>query len=97
MRKCIHTNEENTMSAPALNIADKSGLQDCDTHEIEWHKFFTPGTFYRILNVDVAARTADMLVKFEAEGECVSTAMDARPPPWCWKVNYACASRIQRR
>ena len=52
------------------NTADKAGFK-YDTSTVEWHKFFTPGTYYRILNVDVAARTADMLVKFEAEGQCM--------------------------
>ncbi len=42
-----------------------------DTSKVEWHKFFTPGTYYRILNVDVAARTADMLVKFEPNSQCM--------------------------
>ena len=56
--------------AQSASIADKSGFK-YDTSKVEWHKFFTPGTYYRILNVNVAARTADMLVKFEAEGQCM--------------------------
>lgn len=54
----------------AQTRADKAGFK-YDTSTVEWHKFFTPGTYYRILNVDLAARTADMLVKFEAEGQCM--------------------------
>lgn len=42
-----------------------------DTSQIAWGKFFTPGTWYRLLHVDVAARTADMLVKFEPQSECM--------------------------
>ncbi len=42
-----------------------------DTSHVEWAEFFTPGTFYRILNVDVAARTADMLVKFAPNSQCM--------------------------
>ncbi|MEQ8496850.1 MAG: hypothetical protein RLW42_21750, partial [Gammaproteobacteria bacterium] len=37
----------------------------------EWADFFTPGTYYRILNVDLAARTADMLVKFSPNSQCM--------------------------
>lgn len=62
------------MSSNAANqsmpTADNAGFT-YDTSKVEWHKFFTPGTYYRILNVDLAARTADMLVKFEAEGQCM--------------------------
>ena len=42
-----------------------------DTSKVDWYKFFTPGTYYRILNVDVAAGTADMLVKFEPDSQCM--------------------------
>lgn len=42
-----------------------------DTSHVRWSKFFTPGTWYRILNVDLAARTADMLVKFEPNSQCM--------------------------
>lgn len=42
-----------------------------DASGVEWHKFFTPGTWYRILSVDVAARQADMLVKFEPDSQCM--------------------------
>jgi len=60
------------MSAvPSPNAyAATTGFQ-YDTSQIVWHKFYTPGTYYRILNVDVAARTADMLVKFEPHSECM--------------------------
>jgi quercetin dioxygenase-like cupin family protein len=42
-----------------------------DTSTVAWHEFFTPGTFYRILDVDIAARSADMLVKFEPNSQCM--------------------------
>ena len=42
-----------------------------DSASVDWSDFFTPGTFYRILNVDLAARTADMLVKFEPRSQCM--------------------------
>jgi ChrR Cupin-like domain len=42
-----------------------------DASTVEWHKFFTPGTWYKILSVDVAARQADMLVKFEPDSQCM--------------------------
>ena len=42
-----------------------------DTSGVEWHEFFTPGTFYRILNVDCARRSADMLVRFDAGSQCM--------------------------
>jgi hypothetical protein len=58
----------------ALNILpdDESneGFQ-FDLENVEWHEFMTPGTFYRILHVDVVARQADMLVKFEADSQCM--------------------------
>ena len=57
-------------STQAQTRVNKAGFK-YDTSTVEWHKFFTPGTYYRILNVDLAARTADMLVKFEAEGQCM--------------------------
>ncbi len=38
---------------------------------IEWRPFITQGCFYKLLHVDVAARQTDMLVKFEANSECM--------------------------
>ena len=51
--------------------ADTGPAFKYDADTVEWHKFFTPGTWYRILSVDVAARQADMLVKFEPESQCM--------------------------
>ena len=42
-----------------------------DTDAVEWRKFFTPGTLYRILSVDVAARSVDLLVWFEPNSQCM--------------------------
>lgn len=42
-----------------------------DTTNVDWKPFVTDGCFYRILDVDVPARTAEMLVKFEANGRCL--------------------------
>lgn len=42
-----------------------------DTRDVRWHEFFTPGTFYRILNVDRTTRSADMLVLFEPNSQCM--------------------------
>lgn len=60
------------MSANAANVvpAVGSGFR-YDASTVDWGDFFTPGTFYRILNVDLAARTADMLVKFEPNSQCM--------------------------
>ena len=42
-----------------------------DTDAVAWRKFFTPGTFYRVLSVDVAARNVDLLVWFEPNSQCM--------------------------
>jgi hypothetical protein len=42
-----------------------------DTTNVEWKPFVTEGCFYRILDVNVPARTADMLVKFEPNARCL--------------------------
>lgn len=42
-----------------------------DSSTVDWGDFFTPGTFYRILNVDLDAGTADMIVKFEPNSQCM--------------------------
>ncbi len=52
------------MNAPAPNF-------NYDSSAIDWREFFTPGTFYRILSVDVARKQAEMLVKFEPNSECM--------------------------
>src|ERR1700683_2063462 len=42
-----------------------------DTSKIEWKDFLTEGCYYRILDVNVAAHSADMLVKFEPGSRCL--------------------------
>lgn len=42
-----------------------------DTQNVDWKNFITEGCYYKILNVDVPNRTADMIVKFEPEARCI--------------------------
>src|SRR5215831_7941182 len=42
-----------------------------DTSAVDWKPFVTDGCFYRILAVDVPARSAEMLVKFTPGGRCL--------------------------
>lgn len=42
-----------------------------DTSSVDWRDFITKGCYYRLLNVDMAAKQADMLVKFEPNSECM--------------------------
>lgn len=42
-----------------------------DTSNTDWKPFVTDGCFYRILDVNVPMRTAEMLVKFEPHGRCL--------------------------
>lgn len=42
-----------------------------DTSNVDWKPFVTEGCFYRILDVDVPSRTAEMLVKFTPGGRCL--------------------------
>lgn len=37
-----------------------------DTREVDWKDFITTGCYYKLLDVNVATRTADMLVKSAA-------------------------------
>ena len=41
-----------------------------DTSTVDWKPFVTEGCFYRILDVNVPERTAEMLVKFTPGGRC---------------------------
>ncbi|MEQ8663787.1 MAG: hypothetical protein RLW62_23460 [Gammaproteobacteria bacterium] len=59
-----------SLTQPAsATSAPKRFLYDADS--VAWHEFFTPGTYYRILNVDLATRSADMLVKFAPNSQCM--------------------------
>ena len=42
-----------------------------DTSHADWKPFVTEGCLYRILDVNVPAGTAEMLVKFEPHGRCL--------------------------
>lgn len=41
-----------------------------DTSDVDWRDFITDG-YYRLLHVDLEARQADMLVKFDAHSQCL--------------------------
>jgi hypothetical protein len=49
-----------------------------DTSHVEWKNFVTEGCYYRILDVNVPARTADMIVKFEPNARCLNHRHVAR-------------------
>ena len=42
-----------------------------DTKEVDWKDFITTGCYYKLLDVNVATRTADMIVKFEPGARCM--------------------------
>jgi len=50
--------------------AAQSGFR-FDTRDVDWKKFVTDGTYYKLLHVDVDSRTADMIVKFEPRARCL--------------------------
>jgi hypothetical protein len=49
-----------------------------DTTNLEWKNFVTEGCYYRLLDVNVPARTADMIVKFEPNARCLNHRHVAR-------------------
>jgi quercetin dioxygenase-like cupin family protein len=50
---------------------DGAGIFRFDTGGTDWKPFITNGCFYRILDVNVPARSAEMLVKFTPGGRCL--------------------------
>jgi hypothetical protein len=56
---------------PAERQQTKPSSFRFDTSNIEWKDFLTEGCYYRILDVNIAARTADMLVKFDPGSRCL--------------------------
>lgn len=42
-----------------------------DAATVDWKDFITTGCYYKLLDVNVAARTADMIVKFEPGARCM--------------------------
>jgi hypothetical protein len=64
-----------TIRERAATIAPKFSF---DTSNIEWKEFVTEGCYYRLLDVNVPARTADMIVKFEPNARCLNHRHVAR-------------------
>jgi hypothetical protein len=42
-----------------------------DTRDVDWKDFITDGCYYKLLDVNVGARTADMIVKFDPGARCM--------------------------
>ena len=42
-----------------------------DAHDVDWKYFITAGCYYKLLDVNVGARTADMIVKFDPGARCM--------------------------
>lgn len=42
-----------------------------DAATVDWKDFITTGCYYKLLDVNVAARTADMIVKFDPGARCM--------------------------
>ena len=57
----------------ASTAHDQSSLRNFrfDTNEVDWKDFITSGCYYKLLDVNVVTRTADMLVKFEPGARCL--------------------------
>ena len=54
------------------NVADMPHPNfSCDSSAVQWKAFITEGCYYKILHVDVAAGTAEMLFKFTPNALCV--------------------------
>ena len=53
-----------------IQLGNSQGFR-FDDSRADWKPFVTDGCFYRILDVDVTARTAQMLVKFTPGGRCL--------------------------
>lgn len=63
---------QETNNAP-VGVNDLNSLKNFhfDTSGIDWRPFITDGCFYKLLDVNIEARTADMLVKFEPNAQCL--------------------------
>jgi quercetin dioxygenase-like cupin family protein len=59
------------MSMIQLGAHGRSDGFRFDTSRADWKPFVTEGCLYRILDVNVPAGTAEMLVKFEPHGRCL--------------------------
>jgi len=58
-------------STPSKGQHTKPATFRFDTSNIKWKDFITEGCYYRILDVNVAAHSADMLVKFDPGSRCL--------------------------
>jgi hypothetical protein len=56
-----------------ITSSNKTGTESFrfDTSNLDWKPFVTEGCFYRILDVNVPGRSAEMLVKFTPGGRCL--------------------------
>jgi hypothetical protein len=56
-----------------ITSSSKTGTESFrfDTSNLDWKPFVTEGCFYRILDVNVSGRSAEMLVKFTPGGRCL--------------------------
>jgi len=54
-------------------VRDQSSLRNFrfDTRDVDWKDFITAGCYYKLLDVHVGARTADMIVKFDPGARCM--------------------------
>ena len=57
----------------ASTTHDQSALRNFrfDTRDVDWKDFITAGCYYKLLDVNVGARTADMIVKFDPGARCM--------------------------
>ena len=60
-----------TTAAEQTSAAPEKPAFRHDTSAVDWRDFITPGCYYKLLHVDVAAGQADMVVKFEPNSECI--------------------------
>ena len=60
-----------TTAAEQTSAAPEKPAFHHDTSAVDWRDFITPGCYYKLLHVDVAAGQADMVVKFEPNSECI--------------------------
>ena len=57
----------------ANTATDQSALRNFrfDTRAVDWKDFITAGCYYKLLDVNVGARTADIIVKFDPGARCM--------------------------
>src|SRR5687767_8172543 len=53
-----------------ISKSDRPQSFHFDAEDIDWKPFVTEGCFYRILDVNVPERSAEMVVKFTPGGRC---------------------------